>query len=202
MDNYIGTIVDRLKKMGIDSKTIIFYTSDNGPEAGQDQFFNGSGGLRGHKRDLYEGGIRVPMIVCWPGHISAGKISDHIAGFQDFLPTACDLGGIETPHNIDGISFLPELLGSSQEKHDYMYWEFHEGEHSQAIRKGPWKGVRLNVFNDPDNTIQLFNLDNDPGESKDVASLNPDIVNEISDIIKEAHTPDSNWPLYKSEVKK
>jgi len=137
MDRDIGQLVARLKSLGIDDNTIIFFTSDNGPhkEGGHDPtFFQSSGSFRGIKRDLTEGGIRVPMIVRWPGHVKAGGVSDQVWAFWDFMPTAAQMGGVESPQGIDGISMLPALLGQAQKDHDYLYWEFFEGGFRQAVR--------------------------------------------------------------------
>ncbi len=144
-------IIDLLIDLGIEENTIVIFASDNGPhlEGGADPvYFNSSSVLRGFKRDLYEGGIRTPMIVKWPLKVKAGTISGHISAFWDVLPTFADIAGSEVPENIDGISFLPELLGKKQKQHEYLYWEFHEQGGRQAVRMSRWKAVRLNVNKD------------------------------------------------------
>jgi len=192
LDDYIGEILNKLEELGIAGNTIVIFTSDNGPhqEAGADpDFFNSNGHLRGYKRDLYEGGIRVPMLVRWPGKIKAGTITDHLSAFWDVMPTLAELTGAEVPENIDGISFLPTLLDRKRQKqHDYLYWEFHEQGGKIAVRTGNWKGVKLNVNKDPQAKIELYDLSKDPGETTDVSSAYPDVVNRINDIIKQAHT--------------
>ena len=195
MDRDIGRVIDRLKEHGIDENTIIMFTSDNGPhtEGGHDPaFFNSSGPLRGVKRDLYEGGIRVPMIVRWPGKIEPGSITDHIAYFGDLMATASDLAGFQTPDNTDSISFLPTLLGrpGEQKEHDYLYWEFYERGSKQAVRKGKWKAVRMPAFT---GEIELYNLEEDLGEANNVAEEHPGVVEKIEAIMEEAHTPDEDW---------
>ena len=183
-------IVKKIEDLGIADNTIIIFTSDNGPhmEGGADpNYFNSNGNFKGYKRDLYEGGIRVPMIAYWPGKIKANTTSNHISAFWDVLPTVCDIAQIETPKNIDGISFLPELLDNKQDKHDYLYWEFHERGGKQAVRLGKWKGIRLKMANNQDAPIELYNLTDDIGEQNNVANSNPEIVAKISDIMKTEH---------------
>src|SRR5207247_2037794 len=146
MDTDIGKLMDKLKELKIDEHTIVFFSSDNGPhkEGGVDpKFFESAGPLRGIKRDLYEGGIRVPMIARWPGTIKAGSTNPQVWAFWDFLPTAADLAGIKPPEAIDGISMFPTLLGRKQKSHAFLYWEFHERGFQQAVRMGDWKAVRL-----------------------------------------------------------
>jgi arylsulfatase A-like enzyme len=168
------------------------FTSDNGPhqEAGHDpDYFKSNGGLRGYKRDLYDGGIRVPMIAIWPGKIAAGTVTDHVSAFHDVLPTMAEVTGQAGPEGIDGISFLPTLLQSgTQRQHDYLYWEFHEKKGRVAIRKGNWKGVRYDVSVDPNSPLELYDLSKDPGETNNVAARNPEIVRELDKLIKGART--------------
>jgi arylsulfatase A-like enzyme len=197
LDSYIGQIADKLKSKGIDQRTLVIFSSDNG--CAEPQLFNGSGSFRGKKRDLYEGGIRVPMIAWWPGIIEAGSVSDHISAFWDVHPTVCQLAGIEIPSYVDGISFLPELKGNSQPEHDYLYWEFHELGKKQAVRKGKWKAVRLDIWEKPQNPIELYNLETDLGETNNVAGQHPEVVREMMEILEKAHEPDPNWPLYEGE---
>ena len=178
----------------------MIFTSDNGPhaEGGNDpNFFNSNGPLRGIKRDLYEGGIRVPLIARWPGKISAGSGSELPSAFWDFLPTCCDVAHVVPPENTDGFSYLPTLLGrdDQQKQHSYFYWEFHEQGKKQAVRIGNWKGVRLNVARNPNGPIELYDLRTDPSETTNVAAEHPDIVARIAQIIAEAHRPSERWSL-------
>jgi arylsulfatase A-like enzyme len=203
MDRDVGRLFDRLRKLGIDENTIVFFSSDNGPhkEGGaKPEFFDSNGVLRGIKRDLYEGGIRMPMIVCWPGTIEAGSVSDHISAFWDFLPTAAELGAIKPPDNIDGISMLPTLLGEPhrQKKHKFLYWEFHEQGKKQAVRMGDHKGVRLNVSRDPSGPIELYNVKTDIAEKRDVALKKPKIVVKMERYLITARTQSEDFPLPKS----
>jgi len=192
LDSYVGRILDKLKELGIDENTMVVFSSDNGPhkEGGQDpRFFDSNGNLRGIKRDLYEGGIRVPMIAWWPGKIEAGKVTDHVSAFWDVLPTFAEAAGAQVPEGIDGISFLPTLLGKTaeQKQHEYLYWEFYEEGGKQAVRMGNWKGVRLNMTNNPDAPVELYNLDNDPEEKINIANQHPEIVQQIKVIMQKAH---------------
>lgn len=190
LDKQIGEIKKKVEDLGISENTIIIFTSDNGPhrEGGADpNFFNSNADLRGFKRDLYEGGIRVPMIAYWPGKIEANTTSDHISAFWDVLPTFCEMAEIPKPDHIDGISFLAALRGTEQEKHDYLYWEFQEQGGKQAVRLGDWKGLRLNMSNDSLAPIELYHLASDLGEQVDVSGQNQKIVNEISQIMEKEH---------------
>jgi arylsulfatase A-like enzyme len=198
MDSDIGRLLARLKGLGLDNKTLVLFSSDNGPhkEGGVDPEFNDSNGvLRGHKRDLYEGGIRVPLIARWPGKIKAGSGTEHISAFWDFLPTCCELAGVTPPAGIDGISYLPTLLGKPREqgKHAYLYWEFHEQGKKQAVHYGSWKGVRLNVAKKPDGPIELYDLATDPSEERNVAAEHPEMVAKIAEIMATARTPSEHW---------
>lgn len=191
LDDQVGEIEAKLKELGIADNTIIIFTSDNGPhqEGGADpDYFNSNGPLTGYKRDLTEGGIREPMLVVWPEKIKAGSQTDHVSAFWDFLPTVCDLLNIKQPDSIDGISYLPNLLGEEQLKHDYLYWEFHEQGGKQAVRLDNWKGIRLNMNDNPEAPISLYNLENDLEEQNDLSADYPDIVEKISEIMKKEHT--------------
>ena len=192
MDEDVGELMAKLQELGIADKTLVIFTSDNGPhqEAGHDpDYFNSSGGLRGYKRDLYEGGIRVPMIAAWPGKIPAGSVTEHVSAFHDVLPTMADLTGQPTPAGIDGISFLSTLLQQDgQRAHDYLYWEFHEQGGRVAIRKGDWKGVRYEVSKDADSPLELYDLSKDPGEKNNIAEKHPEIVRELDALLKGART--------------
>jgi len=200
MDRDIGKIMTALKRLGIDERTLVVFASDNGPhaEGGADPaFFNSAGGLRGKKRDLYEGGIRVPMVAMWPGRIEPGSKSDHVSAFWDMLPTFAELAGIDAPEGIDGISMVPALMGrpAQQKAHAYLYWEVHEHGGKQAVRINQWKGIRLNVRNRPDGPIELYNRSLDPGEEEDVAAQHPLVVGKISTIMKTARTASPEFPL-------
>ena len=190
-DDYVGNVVAKLKELGLYENTLIIFTSDNGPhqEGGADpDYFDSNGILKGYKRDLYEGGIRVPMIAVWDGKINAGTETDHISAFWDVFPTVADITGISTPENIDGVSFLPTLLGEEQITHDYLYWEFHELGGRKALRKGDWKLVHYNVLKSELTTIELYNVVTDPGEENNVADAHPEIVKELEELMKSART--------------
>jgi arylsulfatase A-like enzyme len=202
LDNGIGQVLELLEELGIEENTIVFFSSDNGPhrEGGHDpQFWDSNGPLKGIKRDLYEGGIRVPLLVRWPSTIKPGIRSNHISAFWDMLPTLCEIAGVETPENVDGISFYPTLVGGNQKEHDFLYWEFTERGGKQAIRKDNFKAVRLNVSNNPDAVIELYDLDNDLGENNNIADQNPEIVSEMAELFKKARTPSETFPLYKTK---
>jgi arylsulfatase A-like enzyme len=192
LDRDVGKLMALLKKLGIEENTVVFFSSDNGPhrEGGaKPEFFNSSGPLRGIKRDLYEGGIRVPMIVRWPGKIQAGSVSDQAWAFWDFLPTAAEIVGAKPRQGIDGISMLPALLGKTQRNHEFLYWEFHERGPLQAVRMGDWKAVH---FKKP-GRLELYNLKSDLGEQKDVAKQHPDVVARIKEYLKTARTESEHW---------
>ena len=194
MDADVGRILDQLSASGLDRYTVVIFTSDNGPhkEGGHDpEFFSSGGPLRGIKRDLYEGGIRVPFMVRWPGKVAAGGTTDGVIAFWDFLLTAAEIAGVEAPSGLDGISFLPELMGKPQSGHEYLYWEFHERGFTQAIRLGDWKGVRLEV-GEP---IELYNLKTDLAEKENVAAAHPDIVARIDALMKSARTDSRDFPI-------
>jgi arylsulfatase A-like enzyme len=194
MDADVGRLLDRLKKHGLDEKTLIFFSSDNGPhrEGGNDPDFHDSNGpLQGIKRDLYEGGIRVPMMARWPGHVPAGTTSDLVGAFWDVLPTLAGLCGGKTPDGLDGISFVPTLLGQSerQKPHDSLYWAFYERGGSRALRMGKWKAVEQPIGK----PIQLFNLEEDLGEQTDLSAKHPDLVATLRKKMDGAYTPSERW---------
>jgi len=194
MDRDVGRLLAKLKERGLDENTLVIFTSDNGPhkEGGiSPDFFDSNGPLKGIKRDLYEGGIRAPMIARWPGRIEAGSRSDHISAFWDVLPTVAELAGVEPPADIDGISMLPALLGKPQRKHEYLYWEFHEGSSKQAIRMDRWKAVRRA----PSREIELYDLETDLGEEHDVAGEHPDVIARVEKILRSVRTDADKWPL-------
>ena len=193
LDRDIGRLFAKLKELGLDDNTIVFFTSDNGPHhegGGDPTFFKSAGPLRGIKRDLYEGGIREPSIVRWPGKIKAGVTSDFPWAFWDFLPTACDVAKIKAPEKIDGTSILPTLFGQIQTPHEFLYWEFHEGGSRQAVRMSDWKAVRP-----VGEKLELYNLKNDFGETHDVSAQHPDIVAKIENYLKTARTESAQWKL-------
>ena len=191
LDLYVGEVIQELKKLGIDKNTMIIFTSDNGPhrEGGADpDFFKSYGPLRGVKRDLYEGGIRVPMIAYSPGLIKSCSKTNQISAFWDVMPTFSELLHIKLPVNSDGISFLPTLLSKkTQKQHPYLYWEFHELGGRVAVRMGNWKGVKLNYGKNPDGLMELYDLSNYIHEDKNVAAKHPEIVAQIESIIKKEH---------------
>jgi arylsulfatase A-like enzyme len=188
LDHDVGRVLDRLHELGIDDNTIVIFASDNGPhhEDGHDAaFFDSNGPLRGTKRDMYEGGIRVPFIAWAPGRIRAGAVSDLPSYFADFLPTAAELAGVRFTGPTDGTSFAPTLFGREQPRHDFLYWEFPEG-NSQGVRMGDWKGVRIPAFT---GAMQLYDLKTDVSEAHDVAAAHPDVVRKITAIMEREHQP-------------
>jgi len=198
MDRDVGRLFTLLEKQGADESTLVLFTSDNGHhrEGGNDpEFFDANGPLRGMKRALTEGGIRVPTIARWPGRIPAGSRSDHVAYFGDLMATACDLAGTELPEGRQSISFLPTLLQrGAQREHEYLYWEFYERGSKQAVRFGPWKAIRKPMF---EGSVELYNLDDDLGETNDLAKRHPEKVQQALHYLEEAHEPDPNWTLPK-----
>lgn len=197
VDLAVEKVLAKLKETGIDDRTLVLFTSDNGPhqEAGHDlSIFNSSGGLRGTKRALYEGGIRVPLIARWPGKIASQQVTDHIAYQADILPTVAKLVSQNTPDDIDGISFLETLHGktSDQSQHRYLYWEFYEQGSRQAVRFGKWKAIREPMLT---GKVQLYDLSSDQQETRNLAESNPLQVAEAIAYMDEAHRPDPNWPI-------
>ena len=197
LDHGIGRVLKSLEKYGIEENTIVLLSSDNGPhrEGGHmPDYFNSNGGLRGHKRDLYEGGIRCPLLVRWPGKVKAGSTSDHISAHWDLFPTFCELAGTETPRNLDGISFLPTLLGKKQEQHEYLYWEFFEGGGKRAVRIGKWKAVQNQLTRKGQNaSVEIYDLTTDRAEKNNLATRKPELIARARDIFKQAHTPSKIW---------
>jgi arylsulfatase A-like enzyme len=195
MDADIGRLLDKLKELNIEENTAVFFTSDSGPhkEGGVDPaFFQSSGPLRGIKRDLYEGGLRVPMIARWPGMIPAGTVSGQVWTFWDVLPTLAEIARTPPPKNLDGLSMLPALLGRAQtNQHDILYWEFHEPGFKQAARLGDWKAVRSGV----DGPLELYNLKTDPGEKQNVADQQPDVAARAKKILKTERADSPRWPV-------
>lgn len=203
MDRDIGRIIDLLKDLGLDDNTVVFFTSDNGPHGsgGTLDFFDANGPFQGKKRSFYDGGIRVPKVARWPGKIKPDTVTDLISAHWDFFPTCCDLVGQKVPADIDGISLLPTLLGlPNQQQHEYLYWEIRRPDNGkQAVRMGKWKGIRRDLLNNSDPHLYLYNLDTDIGESNDISGSHPDIVSRIEQIMTDAHTHSSNFPLLYGE---
>lgn len=197
MDSDVGRLLKLLGDLGIDKQTVVMFTSDNGPhnEGGHDpKLFQPSGPLTGMKRALTEGGIRVPLIVRWPGTTPAGVVSDHVGYFGDLMATAADLAGIETPSGLDSVSFAPTITGHPQQQKqaDYLYWEFYERGGKQAVRAGKWKAIRIPMFT---GTTQLFDLSQDIAEQNDLAKQFPDEVKRLEQMMDAAHTPHPNWKV-------
>ncbi|MBU3026136.1 MULTISPECIES: arylsulfatase [Zobellia] len=199
MDVYVGQILDKLDELGIADNTIVMFTSDNGPhaEGGADpEFFNSSGGLKGIKRDLYEGGIRSPFLAVWPNKIKAGSTSDHVSAFWDLMPTLAEITNTDVPASSDGISFLPTLLGKKDQKqHEYLYWEFSIQNGRKAVRKGDWKGVIYNFNKQPQGPFELYNLADDPEETHNLADQHPEIVTEMKQIMENASEESELFPF-------
>ena len=196
LDEQVGEIIKKLKELGQYENTLVIFTSDNGPtyNGGTDSpYFDSAKPFKSEKGwakgFVHEGGIRVPMIASWPNKIEAGSESPLISAFWDVLPTLAEVVGEKAPKNIDGISFLPELLGEKgQKEHAFLYWEFPAYQGQQAVRMGDWKGIRKNIFKG-NMTIALYNLQDDPREQNNVAELNPKIVKKIAKLMKKEHTP-------------
>lgn len=195
LDREVGRILDTLKRTGKDSNTLIIFSSDNGPhqEGGhKSDFFDSNGPLKGIKRALYEGGIRVPAIARWTGRIKLGQVSDQPWAFWDFLPTAAELAGVPAPRGIDGISIVPTLTGQgTQKQHDYFYWEFHENGFAQAVRQGKWKAVRKTG----QTTAELYDLSSDLGEENNLAGTHPDVAQRLVGIMRNARTESADFPV-------
>ncbi len=190
LDGDVGRIMGLLKKLDIDRDTIVFFCSDNGA-AFVEPTFDSSGPLRGHKRDMYEGGIRVPMVARWPGRIAPGSTSDQVWAFWDFLPTAAELAAVKPPEQIDGISMLPALLGRPQKSHEFLYWEFFERGFTRAVRHGDFKAVSPGLGK----PLELYDLAVDPGEQNDIAAARPEVVAKIEAYLETARSESENWPV-------
>ncbi|MCF7847269.1 MAG: arylsulfatase [Kiritimatiellales bacterium] len=204
IDRDIGKLMECLKQCGIDDNTVVMFTSDNGPhqEGGcQPEFFNSNGPFSGVKRDLLDGGIRMPFIVRWPGRIKPGATSNHLSAFWDVLPTCAELAGIPAPQGIDGLSFAPTLLGKGgQRQHEYLYWEFHRSAFgkpavNQAIRRGDWKAIRRGLTKGAKPPVILFNLKDDVEELSDVAKQYPDMVKKMEKLFEQARTESEIFPI-------
>lgn len=195
LDADVGKLLAKLKETGKDENTLVIFASDNGPhnEGGHSaEFLNDNGPLRGYKRELYEGGIRVPFIARWPGTIKPDQTSEQLIAFWDVFPTACDAAGAMAPRDLDGLTFLPTLTGrGSQRQHEYLYWEFHEGGFSQALRMGDWKAVRRGAKR----PIEIYDLKSGLDEQTDLAVQNPDVVRRAEQLFAAARTESALWPV-------
>ncbi|HEX4946812.1 MAG TPA: arylsulfatase [Blastocatellia bacterium] len=195
LDKQVGQILAKLKAYGIDRNTLVIFTSDNGPhQEGKNnlEFFDANGPLRGMKRALYEGGIRVPFIARWPGQIKAGTTNNHIGYFGDVFATACELTKQTVPAGLDSLSFLPALRGKKAAQHKYLYFEFYEQGGRQSVRFGNWKAIREPMLT---GKVQLFDLAKDLGETNDLADEHPDIVKRAVGYMDEAHVDHPNWKV-------
>jgi arylsulfatase A-like enzyme len=195
LDRDVGKILTRLEELNLARRTIVMFSSDNGAQSytpHSETFFNSVGGLRGRKTEVYEGGIRVPFIVRWPGVVEAGSVSDHVSAFWDFLPTCAELVGVDPPAGIDGLSLLPTLRGESgQAEHDYLYWEYPAAGYRRAVRRGDWKAVIPEVGS----PLELYNLAADPTESQNLAGQEPDLAREFTQLFANARTESPHWSL-------
>ncbi|OUJ75146.1 arylsulfatase [Hymenobacter crusticola] len=193
LDDQVGEIMRKLKELHIDENTIVIFSSDNGPsdEGGKElAYFNSSGGLRGAKRDLYEGGIRVPFLVRWPSQVKKGAVNNQLIAFWDLLPTFTELAGVPTPAKTDGVSIVPTLTGKGkQPQHPYLYWEFYEQGGSVAARMGKWKAVRLDLATTSNGPIELYDLDTDLAEKHNVAQQHPELLARFEQIFAKEHVP-------------
>jgi arylsulfatase A-like enzyme len=194
LDADVGRLLARLKKHGLDGNTLVVFTSDNGPhkEGGNDPDFNHShGALRGIKRDLYEGGIRIPFIARWPGKVAAGTTSDFVGASWDVLPTLAELAGAKAPGGLDGVSFVPTLLGQrdKQKQHESLFWAFYEGGGARALRMGKWKAVQQPITA----KVRLYDLEADLGEKDDVAAKHLDVVSRMTKAMDESYTASARW---------
>jgi arylsulfatase A-like enzyme len=197
LDGYVGRLLDHLNQLGLAQNTLVIFTSDNGPHNESSHHparFQPAGPLRGFKRSLTDGGIRVPCLAWWPGNIAPGRESAHVAYFGDWFATACDLAGLPTPAGLDSLSFVPALLadGRPQPTHEFLYWEFHEGGFSQAtLYQGRWKGLRQRNANAP---LALYDLQSDIGEQHNLAAQHPDLVARLEAYLNTARTDSPDWP--------
>ena len=196
MDDDIGALFALLKELKLDDNTIVFFTSDNGPNPPFLKDLKSNLPFRGVKRQLLEGGIRMPMIARWPGKIKAGETSDFVWAFWDVMPTLSDIAGTTLPKDLDGMSILPTLLGEQQKPHDFLYWEYHSP-FQQAVRFDNWKGIRLGTKED----IHLFDLSKDLKEQNNVAADNPNIIEKMELIMEREHEPNPYWPAVESASK-
>jgi len=205
IDETVGRINQRLQQLGIDENTLVVFASDNGPhQEGHHkmEFFDSNGILRGMKRDFYEGGVRTPFIAKWPTKIAPGSQSEHVSAFWDFLPTMAELTAVELNQPVDGVSYLPTLLGQTnrQEVHRYLYWEFYEQGGKQAVLKDRYKAVRLDVRTGNPQSTQLYDINQDPGEDNNIAAEYPEVVTELEKYMDDAHQPLEFMSLFKMDV--
>lgn len=201
LDKYVGEVVAAVKKKGIEENTVIIFTSDNGPhkeKGGDPDFFDGNGIYQGIKRDLYEGGIRVPLIISWKGKIKPATETNHVTAMWDFFPTFQQIANRPVTRSIDGISMLPLLMNKRPINHHYLYWEFHEQGGKQALRWKNWKLIKLNVTTGKVVT-ELYDIDKDPSEKNNLAAENASVVKKLELLIKQAHQKDENWTLLPEE---
>jgi arylsulfatase A-like enzyme len=202
LDKFSGEIMDLVEKKGIGKNTLIIFTSDNGPHkenGGDPEFFKSHGIFSGIKRDLYEGGIRVPFIAYQQGMTKSNTVNDTPFALWDMFPTFLEMAKTPSPKGIDGFSILPAISGKKQNPHPYLYWEFHEGGGKQAVRMGNWKAIKLNVTTNADPPIELYDLLKDPQEKNNIASKYPAIVKKMEELMKEAYKPNKDWPLLAKE---
>ncbi|HEX2855611.1 MAG TPA: arylsulfatase [Opitutaceae bacterium] len=202
LDTQVGRLMAELKTLGLEENTLVIFTSDNGPhqEGGNNpQFFASAGPLRGIKRDLYEGGIRVPLIVSFPGRVKAATVSNQTGFLGDFMATLAEFAHASPPAGLDGISLVPTLTGraAEQKQHEFFYWEFYEGKSAQAVRMGRWKAIRSPMHT---GTIELYDLESDVGEKNDLAARHPEIVAQAGDAMKRAHVPSPDWKVVEAPV--
>ncbi len=209
LDREVGRLLDLVKELGLDESTIIVFTSDNGPLydklGGTDtDFFNSAAGFRGRKGSNYEGGVRVPCLVRWPGKIAPGTTSDRVTGFEDWLLTLLELSGDRksTPRGIDGLSFAPTLLGKRQKERSFLYRESPGYGGQQSIRVGDWKAIRTNLnpapraANQAPSAIELYDLADDASETTNVAATNPKVVVELEKLMRKQHVPTEMWLMW------
>jgi len=197
LDSDVGRLMQQVKDLGLDERTLVLFTSDNGPAENNGghttEFFDSNGPYRGTKRTLYEGGLRVPMIARWPQHVPAGRTSDAVWAFWDILPTCAELAGVPVPQaaNIDGVSVVPALLGGPGPQREYLYWELHEGRTQQAVRFGDYKAVK----DSPSAAVEIYDLERDVTESHDIASERPDLVKRAVALMSAARIDSPDWPM-------
>lgn len=198
IDLYIAQIIDKLKEEGLYDNTLIIFTSDNGPHregGGDPDFFNSNGMYRGYKRDLYEGGIRVPTIISWKGKIAPGAESNFPFAFWDYLPTFAEILDVTTNSKTDGVSILPTLLGHNDQREiNYFYFEFQESGGQQAVIRGDWKLLHLDIRNG--GVYELYNIASDPSEIHNIINEYPEKAEELKEIMRNARTENPEWPLF------
>jgi len=208
LDEQLGLLVEQLKVLGLYENTMIIFSSDNGPTytGGADtDFFESAGPLRGRKGQLYEGGIRVPLLARWPGTIAPGSRSDHVSAFWDVLPTLCHIAGASAPDDIDGTCFAPALLGRAEEQADadFLYWEFPGYGGQQAVRIGKWKAIRTGLRRaDSDTSIQLYDLAQDIGETDNLAGRYPEVVEKCRTVMRSSRSESEHFPFPEIHTRK